>query len=250
LDNFGATGDRPSHPELLDYLAHSFAHGGWRVKDLHRAIVLSSTYRMSTQPSAKAQRLDPENRLLSHMPVRRLEAEGIRDAMLAVAGTLNRTVHGPSVKPHISPYQDGRGKPATGPLDGDGRRSIYVQVRRNFLTPLLLAFDYPTPTTTIGNRGATTVPSQALMMMNNEFVNQQAGKWASRMIREFTDPRERIQRMFVEAYSRTPEAGEVAATEAFLKEQGATHGVSPNDALPWTDFAHVLFNSKEFIFVR
>src|SRR5687768_16385908 len=112
---------------------------------MHRIMLLSATYQMDSAASAAAEEKDPYNRLLSHMPVRRLDAESIRDAILAVSGSLDRTAYGPSVKVHVSEYQDGRGKPVSGPLDGNGRRSIYLEVRRNFLTPLLLAFDYPLP---------------------------------------------------------------------------------------------------------
>ena len=142
-------------------------------------MVLSSTYAMSSQPVPEAEKLDPENKLLHRMPVQRLEAESIRDAILAVAGSLDSKMLGPSVPPHISGYQDGRGKPESGPLDGNGRRSIYIQVRRNFLTPMFLAFDYPLPISAIGRRSVSTVPSQALMLMNNEFVAGQAAAWTA-----------------------------------------------------------------------
>ena len=111
--------------------------------------------------------------------------------------------------PHISPYQDGRGKPKSGPLDGNGRRSLYVQVRRNFLTPLFLAFDYPPPISTIGRRGVSTVPSQALMMLNNEFIADEVRAWARRMVAEETDPGRRAERMVLEAYGRPPEPREL-----------------------------------------
>ena len=141
---------------------------GWSIKAMHRLMLLSSTYRQSNQADPLAAKVDPENKLLYHMPVRRLEAEAIRDSMLATAGTLDRSFFGPSQKPHISAFQEGRGKPASGPLDGNRRRSIYIQVRRNFLTPMFLAFDYPLPISTMGSRSVSTVPSQALMMMNND----------------------------------------------------------------------------------
>ena len=251
VDNFGRTGERPSHPELLDLLASRFIDSGWSVKAMHRLMVLSAAYRMSSQPTPAAAQLDPDNRLLHHMRVRRLEAETIRDSMLLVSGTLDRTLFGPSIVPHISPYQDGRGKPASGPLDADGRRSIYIQVRRNFLTPLLLAFDYPLPVTTIGRRGATTVPSQALMMMNNEFVAQQAGKWAGRQIAAHSDPRRRVEAMFLEAFARAPQPAEAAEVLSFVERQARLYPESkPDDPRPWADAAHVLMNSKEFIFIR
>ncbi len=250
VDNFGRTGERPSHPELLDYLAGRFVASGWSIRAMHRLILASSAYRMTSRPGARAARLDPENRLLHHMPVRRLEAESIRDSILAVAGTLDRTLYGPGILPHISPYQDGRGKPESGPLDGRGRRSIYIQVRRNFLTPLLLAFDFPPPATTVGRRGITSVPAQALALMNNEFVADQAQQWATRVCSRQSEPRERIRQMFLEAYGRPPAPAEIAQAREFLREQEALAAASSSETGPWASLAHVLINSKEFIFVR
>jgi len=251
VDNFGRTGDRPSHPELLDRLARQFIDGGWSVKELHREIVLSSTYRMASLATEKASRVDPDNRLLSHMPVRRLEAEAIRDSVLAVAGTLNRTLYGPGVPPHISEYQDGRGKPASGPLDGEGRRSIYIQVRRNFLTPLFLAFDYPLPISAIGRRSISAVPSQALILLNNEFVNAQAARWAEGAMERHADGRARIEDMFLRAFGRAPERSEIQDVMEFLDRQGRRYGqAGPEDARAWRDLAHVLLNTTEFIYVR
>jgi len=186
------------------------------------------------------------------MPVRRLEGEAIRDSILAAAGTLNPALYGPSVMPHISEYQDGRGKPESGPLDGNGRRSIYLQVRRNFLTPLFLAFDYPLPVSTIGRRSVSTVASQALIMMNNEFVSRQAEQWGQRIVMEEKDSRQRIKTMFVTAFARPAEEAEISEVMAFLEEQRVRYGVERDvdDPRLWADLAHVLFNSTEFIFVR
>ncbi|MGH9718761.1 MAG: PSD1 and planctomycete cytochrome C domain-containing protein [Bryobacteraceae bacterium] len=253
VDNFGLTGERPTHPELLDHLATRFMASGWSLKAMHRAIVLSSAYRMSSRPWPRAARADPDNRLLHHMPVRRLEAEGIRDSILAVSGALDPATYGPSVPPHISAYQDGRGKPQSGTLDGNGRRSLYIGVRRNFLTPLLLAFDYPLPATTIGRRGASTVPGQALMLMNNEFVAEQARRWAARLIAGTSDPRARIRRMFEEAFARPATLQEIARIEGFVAEQQRLYrnaAEADRERAVWTDVTHVLFNSKEFIFLR
>ncbi len=251
-DNFGKTGERPTHPELLDYLARRFIDGGWSVKAMHRLMVLSNTYRMSSRPVALGESKDPDNRLLHHMPVRRLEAEGIRDSLLAVSGSLDPTLYGPSVIPHISEHQDGRGKPPIpGALDGNRRRSLYINVRRNFLTPLLLAFDYPLPTSTIGRRNTSTVPSQALMMMNNEFVALEAGRWAVRVLRQETDARRRVENMFVIAFGREPEQPETDEALTFIAEQaGRYDGAGTGDPRPWADLAHVLMNSTEFIFIR
>jgi hypothetical protein len=235
VDNFGSTGERPSHPELLDFLAQKFISEGWSVKSMHRAIALSEAYRRA---SAAAAETDPQNRLLAHMPVRRLDAEQVRDSILATAGTLDRRVGGPSVPVHVNDFQVGRGKPAPGPLDGNGRRSVYLEVRRNFLTPLLLAFDYPLPTSTMGRRLVSTVPAQALTLMNNEFVTSQAQKWAARLEATYSDPRERLDAMYLEAFARAPEAAERDRIAAFLAQN------------TWRDLAHVLFNAKEFLFLR
>ena len=251
VDNFGKTGDRPSHPELLDYLATRFRESGWSIKALHRELVLSAAYRMSSLASDHAREVDPTNRLLSHMPVKRLEGETIRDAILSASGSLDLTTYGPSVRPHISPYQDGRGKPDSGPLDGAGRRSVYLEVRRNFITPLFLAFDYPLPSTTVGRRSVSTVPSQALMLMNNEFVTSEASKWATRALAEYKNRNARLDNMFLRAYGRLPDPTDRAQISTFLDQQAARYpGATSEDPRVWADLAHVLFNSKEFIFVR
>jgi len=208
------------------------------MKAMHRMMVLSAAYQMDSTESPAARSKDPQNRLLSHMPVRRLDAESIRDAILAVSGSLDRTVYGRSVQVHVSEYQDGRGKPKSGPLDGAGRRTVYLEVRRNFLTPLLLAFDYPLPTTTTGRRMVSNVPAQALTLMNNEFVAGQAGLWSGRMESSYTDPRARLDAMFVRIFARAPEPAERDRVLTFLREGS------------WNDLAHVLFNAKEFLFLR
>ncbi len=230
-DNFGRTGDRPTHPELLDYLASRFVESGWSVKALHRMILLSNAYQMSSRVDGAAARVDPENKLLHHFPVQRLDAESIRDAILAVSGALDGKMFGPSVPPYISKFQDGRGKPQPGPLDGAGRRSIYVQVRRNFLTPMFLAFDYPLPISTIGRRTVSTVPSQALILMNDEFLERESQVWAKRVEAVTPDARQRVARMYEAAFAREPEDWELTAALEFVQKQ------------PWADLAHVLFNS-------
>ena len=254
VDNFGAMGDRPTNPELLDYLAGRFIESGWSIKAMHRLMVLSSAYQMSSLADATAATRDPENKFLSHMPVQRLEAEAIRDSMLAIAGTLDRKMFGPSVPPHISAYQDGRGKPESGPLDGARRRTIYIQVRRNFLTPLLLAFDYPLPISAIGARGVSIVPSQALLLMNNEFVAQQAREFAKRALA--APLKDRVNWMYQAAFSREPDGAEtdqilhfVSAQPELYKSQGSSPPANVEEQV-WSDVAQVMFSSPEFLFVR
>jgi hypothetical protein len=281
-DDFGLMGQPPTHPELLDWLATEFVRQGWSIKKMHRLMLLSAAYRMSSLGDARAERLDPTDRLLHRMPVRRLEAEAIRDAVLAVSGRLNPTLYGPSVMPYLTSFMQGRGRPEqSGPLDGDGRRSLYISVRRNFLTPFFTAFDYPTPFTTIGRRTVSNVPAQALAMMNNPFIVEQAGVWAQRMLAApGLTPEQRIARMYETAFSRPPTSAETAKLLAFLHEQDRFYGAAnspesrqdrsaerPNTRTPehpntqrptpnaaidprsWQDLCHVLYNLKEFIYI-
>ena len=184
VDNFGVLGETPTHPELLDYLASKFSDDGgfgWSTKKLIRTLVLTRAYQMSSAPDAKADEADPGNLLLHRMRIRRLEGEAIRDSILKVSGRLNPGMFGPSVPVYLTPFQDGRGRPGSGPLDGDGRRSVYLAVRRNFLSSFLLAFDTPSPFSTVGRRTVSNVPAQALILMNDPFVHNQADVWAKRV---------------------------------------------------------------------
>ena len=255
-DNVGRTGAEPSHPQLLDFLARRFRDNNWSVKAMHRLILTSSTYRQSNRTDPRAAMIDPQNRWLHHMPVRRLEGEVIRDSMLAVAGRLNPKMFGPSVAPHISDYQQGMGRPRSGPLDGEGRRSVYIGVRRNFLTPLFVAFDYPPPISTIGRRNVSNVASQSLMLMNNDFVIQQAQEWARRAMADEALPAERIARMYVTAFGHQPDESILRHILNFVRVQRRHYrqqGMMEPGSLEhkvWTDVGHVLFNSGEFQYFR
>lgn len=253
VDNFGVLGDAPTHPELLDYLAHRFTHEqGWSIKQLIREMVLSSTYQMSSRPSnATSEEADPQNLLLHRMNVRRLEGEAIRDALLAVSGRLDLKTAGPPVPVHLTDFMEGRGRPDhSGPLDGDGRRSIYQAVRRNFLNPMMLAFDSPIPFNAMGRRNQSNVPAQALILMNDPFVVEQAAQWA-RHSSTATNPTERIRSMYRMAFSRLPSPAEIASATSFLETQAATYeGAGLQDPRVWADLGHVLFNVKEFIYLN
>jgi cytochrome c553/mono/diheme cytochrome c family protein len=249
VDNFGVLGERPTHPELLDWLAAEFVRGGWSIKRMHRLLLLSNAYQMASRSDPRADERDPQNLRLHRMPLRRLEAECIRDALLAVSGRLDRKMYGRGVLPYLTEYMAGRGRPASGPLDGDGRRSIYINVRRNFLTPLFLAFDYPVPFTTMGRRTVSNVPAQALALMNNPFVLQQARLWARRTLERPATARQRVACLYEEAFGRPPTPDERDDALAFLKEQGEQYGRA-DDPRAWTDLCHVLINVKEFIFVE
>ena len=148
------------------------------------------------------------------------------------------------------PIQDFRGRPGnSGPVDGDGRRTIYLAVRRNFLTSMLLAFDYPIPFSTVGKRSVSNVPAQALALMNNPFFIQQSEVWAARLIAEMSDPADRVRNMYIAAFGRPASESEIQDSLAFVASQSEQYPAG--DKLhPWADLAHVLFNVKEFILVE
>ncbi len=266
-DDFGKQGQPPTHPELLDWLASELvsptpptAVGGlsrgqpWSLKRMHRLMLLSTAYRQSSratpEEAAKAVTADPQNKLLHQQNVCRLEAEAIRDSILVVSGRIDRTMEGPGTLPYLTEYQVGRGKPPSGPLDGNGRRSVYLAVRRNFLNPMFTAFDYPTPFTCIGRRTVSNVPAQALVMLNNPFVLQQAELWAKRVLAMPNQTAEgRVAAMYEAAFGRPPTKTELSAALEFLAEQAKEYG-KPDHLKAWADLAHVLFNTKEFIFVE
>jgi hypothetical protein len=245
-DDFGRMGEPPTHPELLDYLAAEFVRQGYSIKKMHRLMLLSSTYQMSSHLIAETEQRDPANRLLHRMPVHRLEAEAVRDAILAVSGRLDaQMMYGPGILPYLTPHMEGRGRPKSGPLDGAGRRSIYLSVRRNFLSPLLLAFDFPVPFSTVGRRSVSSVPAQSLALMNDPFVVQEAGRWGERIVAEpARDDEERITNLYETAYARPPSVEELRDALRFLAEQGSRY---ENDKVrAWADLCHVLINVKEF----
>ena len=243
VDDFGVMGQAPSHPELLDWLADQFVRDGWSIKKMIRQLVLSRVYGLASTRNEAARTLDPDNVLLHRANVRRLSGEAIRDSLLVLSGRLDETIYGPSVPVHLTEFQQGRGRPASGPLDGAGRRSIYLAVRRNFLSPLLLAFDTPAPFSTVGKRTVSNVPAQSLILLNDPFVHQQAQKWAEVVRTAPGSDAERIDRMYLAAFARRPDETERRACLEFLAGKGKADAA-------WSDLAHALINVKEFIFLR
>ncbi|MEZ5042727.1 MAG: PSD1 and planctomycete cytochrome C domain-containing protein [Saprospiraceae bacterium] len=247
VDNFGLQGMPPSHPELLDYLATLFVAENWSVKKMIRYIVMTEAFQRSTQAVEGTDVKDPQNYFLSYFPVKRLEAEAIRDGLLAVSGQLDTTMYGPTIPIHLTEFMKGRGRPGiSGPLDGGGRRSIYQDVRRNFLSPFMLSFDMPLPFSTFGKRNLSNVPAQSLTLMNDPFVIEQAEKWAVQLVAKETDFEDRIKEIYLKAFARWPEETELAQASAFFNT--LTKDQTPSIE-HWKDYCHTIFNMKEFIFL-
>jgi hypothetical protein len=246
-DNFGLLGGAPSHAELLDYLTERFIEHDWSIKWLVREICMSRTYRLASRSTAEQAEQDPAGRMLSHRQVRRLSAEKLRDAMLAISGSLDRAAGGESVPVHLTEQMTGRGRPkASGPLDADGRRSVFIEIRRNFLDPFLIAFDQPPPATTVGKRNLSNVPAQALSMLNDPLVHELAQRWSVRLQSECATPEARVQAMFWTAFARPPSDRELAdCVAALATESGTAQGDQPS-TLRLAELAHVLLCAKEF----
>ncbi len=247
-DNFGQLADEPSHPELLDWLASEFVAQGWSVKAMLRLMLTSRAFAMSTEASPATSERDPDNRLLSHAPLRRLDAESIRDAILAASGKLDRTQFGPGVPVTIPPSQRDDYTPADGPLDGRGRRSLYLEVRRNHPSPFLFAFDQPKAISPAGRREPTNVSAQSLTLLNDPFVLDQATHFATRALAQPGDTHTRIRWLYATALNRPATDAETTRAVAFLKQQSTAYGGDERRA--WQDLTHAVFNLKEFLYLR
>jgi hypothetical protein len=243
--NFGRMGERPTHPELLDWLATAFVQNNWSIKHVQRLILESAAYRMASDDIEANVKIDADNRMVWRMPRRRGEAEVIRDSIMAVSGTLDRTVGGPAVYPYIDPSlfqsrskRTWNGRPVNDPATY--RRSVYVFSKRTIPLPMLESFDRPDTMSSCARRNRSTVAPQALILMNNEFIGTQARHFAQRLEREAgSDPKAQVKLGFELALSREPRADELARSVAFV--QSYPQGL--------VDFAHALFNINEFVYI-
>jgi hypothetical protein len=233
-NNFGLLGESPSHPELLDWLANRFIDQRWSLKQLVREIMTSSVYRQSPlngdeyRAARKTLAIDPTNRWLSRFPSRRLSAEELRDSILAVAGRLDPQIGGKATMDLNRP-----------------RRSLYIQTvradRRNFST----LFDAADPSQCVGQRNVTTVAPQALFMLNNAFVMENAKHLATKLVAEVpTDQRARIERAYETLFGRSPAEAEVSIAEKFLAA-----ATKRNESTAWSEYVHVLLCTSEFCYV-
>jgi len=253
-DNFGYTGDAPSHPELLDYLAAEFIRGGWSMKHLHRMLLGSAVYRQSSTTSEQAREEDPDNILLSHFPLLRLDAESVRDAMLAAAGELDLRAGGPYVPTKRQPDGD---VVVDEQHDGAHRRSIYMQRARSKILSMLDVFDAPRIVTNCTRRAPSTIPLQSLSVLNSQFVTARAKSLAERVKREFKadegsgNSDAKIAYAYLLTVGRGPDEVERTAARKFLETQPAQYAAQPdaNDHA-WQDFCHMLLASNAFLYIE
>ena len=251
--DFGVRGERPLDQALLDWLAADLIRGGWRLKGMHRLMVTSETYRRSSsEVSVSGMQGDPENRLLWRMNRRRMEAEGLRDAILMVSGLMNRKAGGPGVHPPLEPevreliFTEAEVVDLW-PVDADvsehGRRSIYLHRKRNVHYPLFDAFDAPDAQTSCPQRTVSTHAPQALVMLNSGFAQSAAQSLASDLLSQYGNDDDRIRESFLRCYAREPEAEELLWAREFL-----ALGERPDEE-KWMDYALALLNSSEFVYV-
>jgi hypothetical protein len=221
LGDFGRAGQKPTNPELLDYLAAKFVADDWSVKKLHRAILLSSVYRQSSDERPDAIKVDPDNKLLASFPIKRLEAEEIRDSLLYVSGQLDETVGGPAVFPAIpGNLNAGNLWEKDAPQKDQNRRSIYTFVRRSVPYPLTASFDPADPSKAHQNRAVTTTPLQALTLFNSDIVFGWSQALAGRVIREAgNDETAQLNRLYELLFAREPSKEEKIVLKEFLANQ-------------------------------
>jgi hypothetical protein len=240
--NFGKMGELPSHPELLDWLAVEFVDKGWSLKAMHRLMLTSEAYQRSSRDITANVAIDPGNQMFWRMPRQRLEAEAVRDLILATSGALDRKMGGPNVFPYIDPdlfeassKRNWPGKPDSDP--STWRRSLYVFSKRSIRYPLFEAFDQPNLVNSVDRRNRSTVAPQALLLMNNAFVLFQSEKFAERLRREAgSHVARQIDRAFRVALARPPDAVERQKAIQFVRQDGLAA------------FCHVLFNLNEFVY--
>ncbi|WP_417396704.1 DUF1553 domain-containing protein [Gimesia chilikensis] len=254
-DNFGKLGERPTHPELLDWLAVQFVEQGWSIKEMHRLIMLSSTYQMSSEYNPELAARDPENRLLWRVNRKRLEAEAIRDSILKVCGNLDLEMGGSMLGVENRKYVTST-RNVNPVMYQTNRRSVYLPIVRSALYEVLQAFDFADPSVLSGNRVHTTVAPQALFMMNSDFIMQQTGDFAEQVLHEtHLDRAGKVKLVYERVYSRPASELEVSRALAYLDQY--RQELEPLKMKPeeqeqrtWQSLCRVLISSNEFLFVE
>ncbi|MCA9214970.1 MAG: PSD1 domain-containing protein [Planctomycetales bacterium] len=247
-DNFGRLGERPTHPELLDWLAVKFVHEDhWSLKRLHKRLMLSATYRMSTQFNQAAYDADPTNRLWWRMPRRRLEAEAIRDAILAVSGNLDLTIGGSLMPVKDQAYVTGA---VPNQRYDNPRRTVYQPVYRSAVYDLLTTFDFPDPATLNGSRSTSVIAPQALWLMNSSLVEQASKRLASTLTKNCDDDIARVETLYRLAYGRPPTPNEKAAIRNHVRTSRSDNMEDDEQAVnAWLGVCRAVFASSEFLYL-
>ena len=246
--NFGKLGTPPTHPELLDWLASSFVKQGWSVKEMHRKIMLSAAYRISSAAGPAAAKDDPSNQWLSHFSRRRLDVEELRDGMLAIDKSLDLTMGGTLQSGFGTDRENSNDRLSIDPTTSV-RRMVYVPLRRANLPTLLNLFDFGDAVTSLGKRPVTNVAPQALFMMNSEFVASRAGNLAEQLLaaQDLTDT-DRAKRAYMAVLTRNPDASEVDSALSYVGNYTARfEGSTPQEA--WQSYCRILLASNDFIYV-
>ena len=252
-NDFGKLGEQPTHPELLDWLASDFVDGGWKLKRLHKLIMTSAVYQLSSRGDAENLKADPANALLWRANIRRLTGEEVRDSILAVSGDLNLKQFGPSSYPPIpkevlaGQSVPGQGWPTSRPEEAN-RRSVYAHVKRSLRVPILVGFDQPDPDSSCPVRYVTTVPTQSLGLLNGEFANEQAATFARRLQKESPDDvTAQVTRAIRLTTGRVPSTDEVKKDVAFVASMKGKHKLDDRAAL--TRYCLLCLNANEFVYV-
>ncbi len=247
-DNFGKMGERPTHPELLDFLTADFVKNGWSVKKLQKTILLSSAYRMSSEITAATYKADPENKLWSRFGRRRLEVEEMRDGLLKLDNKLDYTMGGTMQKGLGTDGENSNGRLSINP-EKETRRTVYLPLRRANLPSLLNLFDFGDATTINGKRNITNVAPQALFMMNSNFVAERAGSIARELVDDKTlSASARMERAYLRLLNRKPAAGEVDSALSYIDSYKSKYAQA-DEQKAWQSFCHILLGSNEFIYV-
>ncbi len=243
-NNWGKMGEKPTHPELLDYLAKQFVANGWSIKAMHRQIMLSSTYQMSTKATKESREADPPNRLWTRFNRTRMSVEQIRDSLLALDGTLDATMGG-------TLSESKKGKKTTTDPDAFKRRTLYLPVKRGSIPSLLSTFDFGDATTSNEGRPRTNVAPQALFMMNSSFVIASSLGFAKKLLddQSLTDAK-RIGQAYRMVLTRDPGATEIDAALSYITSLERKIGGPAARLTAWQSYCHILMSSNEFLYLN
>jgi hypothetical protein len=248
-NNFGLSGERPTHPELLDWLANEFMAKGWSVKTMHRMIMLSSAYQMSGETTPLKREKDPDDRLLSRFAMRRMTVEEIRDSLLMLDGALDLTMGGTLQTGEGTDKEFADGRKSMHP-DDSRRRTIYLPLRRSNLATLLTLYDFGDATTSTESRSQTNVAPQALFMMNSKFVTERSRSLATMLLKSETADELRVKRAWFRVLGREPDAGELRDSLEYVKRFPAKRSDDDARVMAWSSLCRTLVASNDFIYVH